>query len=305
MIDWLAAALADHRPGEYPWRDDEPVLEDVVEGDVLVVSDMDGRRPNRMVVALDVEPERRCFFGAFVTNERSLATAEDVELAPDHTGLPCHIAGLAGLKGWIWFVQIRRRLGALTDEALNAVSAGHLGVEDEFLSSHRGVALQDPRSDLRWPALETEAEYVRDFTRDCDDKHNDDDIALPFVDPRLFPVFGNSLDESTAKTLNDLVKATREGRTRGVSPSCVEQLVATLDSRSLMAYRSLLTMRSAAISPPQSLDVRDSVSWLLDLTRADGLAQAPFVKVIGSTGSPVRQLLKHNGQSVEYLYATL
>ena len=305
MTESLAAALEDYRPGEYPWRDDEPVLEDVVEGDVLVVSDMDGRRPNRMVVALDVEPERRCFFGAFVTNERSLASAEDVDLAPDQTGLPYHIAGLAGLKGWIWYVQIRRRLGALTDEALNAVSAGHLGVEDAFQSAHRGVALQAPRSDLRWPALTTEAEYVRDFTWDCDEKHSDDDIALPFVDPRLFPVFGNSLDESTAKALDDLVKATRAGRTRGVSPSCVEQLVATLDGRSLMAYRSLLTMRSAAISPPQSPDGGYSVNWLLDLTRADGLSQAPFVKVIGSTGSPVCQLLENNGRSVEYLYATL
>lgn len=87
MADWLGAALKDYQPVEYPWRDDEPSREDVVEGDFLVVSDMAGSAPNRMVVVLDVEPERRCFFGAFVTNERALpssthANYRDVEMTP-------------------------------------------------------------------------------------------------------------------------------------------------------------------------------------------------------------------------------
>ena len=306
MTDWLVAALGDYRLGEYPWRDDEPIPGDVVEGDVLVVSDMDGRGPNRMMVALDVEPERRCFFGAFVTNERSMATAEDVDLASDHTGLPYRIAGIAGLTGWIWYAQIRRRVGVLTDEALNAMSAGHCGVEDQFQRSHRGIPLQAPRMDLRWPELDAEAHHMRELARDCTDKRWDEDLDLPYVDPRLLPVPGVSCNAFHTETLGILEEATREGRTRGFSPSCVEQVAGTLDCRILRAYPTMFQPRgSITTSPPARGDQDDPGDRLFDLTMADALAGAGFVKMIGADKPSTPMRFDSNGRRYEFLYETV
>ncbi len=307
MADWLGPTLNDYRPVEYPWRDDEPEYGDVVEGDVLVVSEMDALSPNRMVVVMEVEKERRCFFGAFVTNERSLATAEDVYLVPDQTGLPYSIAGLAGLTGWIWYAQIRRRIGVLTDEALKAISAGHCGVEGDFQSSHRGMPLQERVRDLRWPTLETEAEYLRELSRDCKEKHDDDDIALPYVDPRLLSAPGQpSHNGFHTETLCFLEKATREGRTRGFSPSCVEQVAGTLDRRILRAYPTMFQPRGSLItSPPVRRDQDDVADWLLQLTMADALAGAGFVKVIGGDEPSGSVRFDSNGKHYEFLYETV
>ena len=170
--DWLAEALQDHSPATYPWRDDEAAGKEVLEGDVLAVSGMDGLEPSRMVIVLEVEPDRRCFLGTLVTNELASATAEDVKLAPTHTGLPYHIAGLAGMARMLWYVQIRSRLGALSDEALHALilSAGHCGVEDRFQTRHRGIPLQDRRRDLRWAEFDVERERFDTLALDCTEK---------------------------------------------------------------------------------------------------------------------------------------
>lgn len=303
MADWLGAALNEYQPGEYPWRDDEPALDEVTQGDVLVVADMDGRGPNRLVVVLDIDPERRCFHAAFFTNEQSFATAEDVILPTEDSGLPYRIAGQAGLTGWIWYVQVRRRVGALSDEASDAVSAGHCGVDDEFQRAHRGIPLQSQACDLRWPHLEAELEAITELTRDCARKRNDEHITLPFVDPRMLPLPSNAFDTFEAETLDLLVKATQKGRTRGFSPSCVEQVIERLDRRDVLAYRSLLSTGPVTTNPPPRDDrKRDVTEWLLELTKADGLSQAPYVKVIGTHHSPTSQVIEHNGRRAEYLY---
>lgn len=303
MNDWLVEALEYHQLPIYPWRDDDPDLGDVLEGDVLVVSDMDRREPSRMVAVLEVEPERRCFLGALVTNELALATAEDIELAPAHTGLPYHVAGLAGVARWFWHVQIRSRLGALTDEALNALSAGHCGVEDRFHTSHRGVPLQERLWDLRWSFFDVEDEQFQRIAQDCTGKRWDEDIGLPYLDPRLLPAPGDSRNGFHTETLGILEEATREGRTRGFSPSCVEQVAGTLDCRVLRAYPTMFQPTgSMAVSPPLCPDTDDASDWLLELTRADALEQAPFVKMIGADKPSGPKHFDSNGRRYEFLY---
>ena len=306
MTERIATALRDYRHAEYPWRDDDPEPGDVVEGDVLVVSGMDGRGPNRMAVVLDIEREKRCFLGAFFTNEHPLATAEDVDLTPDLAGLPYPIAGLAGLTGWMWYAQIQRRIGVLTDEALNAVSAGHCGVHDEFQAAHRGMPLQERSRDLRWPTLETEGADLREFSQDCREKRHFNDIKLPYVDPRLLPAPGDSPNGFDSHTLDILEKATREDRTRGFSPSCLQSVVGTLDHKFLRAYPALF-QPSGSITPypPARGDRDDLRDWLLELTKADGLAGAGFVKMIGESEPSGHSRFKDNGRCYEFLYETV
>ncbi len=157
-----------------------------MEGDVLVVSAMDGQEPaDRLVIVLDTEPEQQCFHGVLVTNETALAVATDVILEPDHADLPYRIAVTTAAAGWLWYRQVRRRVGVLTEEALGAISAGRYGVEDEFQRSTRGLPLQDRKRDLRWPTLEAEFDHLRSLAEDCTSERLMKGVAPPYADPLL------------------------------------------------------------------------------------------------------------------------
>ena len=291
-------ALAKWQPGTYPWREAGEFL-DIMQGDVVLVGQMDLSDPvRRMVAVLDVDDERRCFLGALVTNELSLAAADDVILAPECTDLPYHVALMTGMAGYMWYVQVDERLGAMSVEALEAALAGYAGVEDNLQRSLRGVPLQDIGRDLRWPALEAEGDCIQGLSRDCGSKRHEEGITLPFVDPRLI---ANPLDEAQVTILVTLEEATKKGRTRGFSPSCLEQTI-LYDSRLLRAFPTMFQPRgSVTISQSVRRD-NDPDDWLLELTMADGLAGAGFVKLIGKDepSGPIR--VNRKGRRSECLY---
>lgn len=298
-----AEALGKWQPGTYPWREAGEFL-DIMQGDIILVGQMDLSDPARRIVAvLDVDHERRCFLGALVTNELSLAAAGDLILSPEVTDLPYHVAVLTGMAGYMWFVQVDERLGAMNVDALEAALAGYTGAEDNLQRSMRGVPLQDKGRDLRWPALEAEVDRIQDLTRDCAMKRYEDGIELAFPDPRLLE---NALDGLHAQLLEILEEATRNGRTRGFSPSCVEQVAGTLDCRVLRAYPTMFRPRgSMAVSPPVRQDADDPGGWLFDRTIADGQAGAGFVKMIGADKPSGPMRLDGNGWRCEFLYETV
>ena len=114
-----------------------------------------------MVLAFDVDSERRSFLGLLVTNEIALAGGADLILDSAETGLPYRTAVMTHVSGRLWNVQIKRRVGVLTDEALDGVSAGRYGVEHEFGRSRRGLPLQNETRDMRWPALRAGLDHIR------------------------------------------------------------------------------------------------------------------------------------------------
>lgn len=302
--DWLVEALRKTCRGTYPWRQ-AGKSSDIMQGDIVLVSEMDlSGHMHRMVVVLDVDPERRCFSGALVSNELSLATADDVILSSDHTGLPYDIAVINQLVGYMWLVQVEELLGALSEEAIDACLAGSVGAENEFQFGHRGIPLQDQIFDLRWPTLESELAALHVLTLDCTANRHKEPVA-PFVDPRLFPVFDNSLDESSIEALNYLVNSTREGTARGLSPSCVESIIGHIDTRIMRAYGDLFSTQLTPISGNRCEPREDHLEQLLELTKVDGLSEAPFVKIIGAYDSPTYETLEYQGRRAEYLYSTV
>lgn len=273
----------------------------------MLVGEMDMREDlHRMVAVFDVDTRRRCFFGALVTNELSLATADDIIVGPDQTGLPYSVAVINQLVGYLWFAQVTERLGALTEEAIDACLAGSVGAEDEFQYCHRGIPLQDRVFDLRWPILESELATWRTLTLDCATKRHGAKIELPYIDPRLLPVYGNFHNGFHAETLSVLEEATRAGRTRGFSPSCAEEVAKTLDSRMLRAYpRMFQPNGSITTSPPTRKDQDDPGDWLFELTMADARAGSGFVKMIGGDDRSEPTRFDSNGRRYEFLYETV
>lgn len=286
MTDRLAEALESHRRAEYPWRDDGPQAEDAVEGDIVVVRSMDGRGPeDLMVLAFEVDPESRSFLGLLITNEVALAGGGDLVLDSEETGLPYRTAVMTHISGRLWTVQIKRRVGVLADEALDAVSAGRYGVEHEFQQSRRGLPLQNETRDMRWPDLRAGLDHMQALAEDCTSKWNQD-TGLPFADPRLLAGSAETSfpDEDAFERM--------VSETRGFSPGCTAWASNNLDDQKLRAYRPLLTSRGRpAASPlpddcPLPLNAAEGTSEsLLRITAADALEEAPFVKIaVGDEG---------------------
>ncbi len=305
LPDWLVEALDGWAPGAYPYRGTKE-FHDLMDGDIVRVGGMDLSEPNRLVAVLEVDVDRRCFLGALITDELNLATAEDLILDSDHTGLPYQVAVMSGLAMHIWFVQVEERLGALSEETLEAAVAGYYGAEDKFLTAHRGIPLQARMMDLRWPEYEREGDQLAALAEDCVTKRGDEDIELPYVDPRLLPVLDGSINGAPFGTLSVLEEAARAGRTRGVSPSCLEQIAQALDRRVLRAFPNIFQpMGQTATSPPARRDEDDQGDWLFKLTIADGLAGAGFVKVIGGDDHSEPTRFDSNGRRYEFLYETV
>ena len=256
-----------------------------------MVGDMDSSGPKRMIMVLSVEPERRCFYGALVTNELSLATADALILEPEETDLPYRIAVLADLAGYFWFVQIDQRLGAINEKILHSIIDVYAGGENEFQYSRRGVPLQYPRWDLRWPKLQAEAQLLRKLEWDCLNKRENDDIIPPVIDPEIVNYLTNG-GISVEKL---------EVSTRGFSPSCIEYYLESLNISILRAYPTLFSPKSFGNKMTVKHANEKKEDWLLRLTKEDGWQIAPFVIIVGN-GTPRYERLRYRGKRVECIY---
>lgn len=293
-VSWLSDILSKRPRVEYPWSESNP--DDVMPGDIVIVGDMDLSKPNRMVVVLDSDIERRCFLGVLVTNELSLATANALILKPEETDLPYAIVVSAGLARYLWFVQVDKRLGAITEEVLEAIVETYAGAENEFQKSRRGVPLQYPSWDLRWPDLEMESQVLRALSQDCTEKRGNDNIHLPYIDPQLL------VDASKREFLlenYDILKS--KIRTRGFSPSCVRETFDTLDRAFIRAYSILLSpqdhLTDLVLEPTTN---GNETERLRKYTREDGLQKAPFVKIVGCDSIEYKR-----NKREEFLYETI
>ena len=307
MPDWLTGALEDHPPAEYPWREETPAPDDVEYGDILVVTSMDGREPSdRMVIVFDLEPERKRFQGLLVTNEPPMADNTDPVLNPKDTGLPYRITVMTHASGWLWYVQIKHRVGYLTDEALDGVIAGYCDGEGEFHRKHRGLALLREPWDMRWPTLLAEAAHIRALAEDCTSKREIESIRAPFVDPRPLAALNGAtfLDEETFQQMTY--------QTRGFSPGCTDWAVKHLDRQQLRAYQPLFAKNgNPAKSPmpngwPLPLNASsEAEEHLLRLTVADALKMDSFVKiaVTGEDGEsqPQYRSIQYGNRQADYI----
>lgn len=302
--DWLERAITESPATPSAWRQEEPT--GVAAGDVVVVGAMDFEVPDRLVIAIDVDSERRCFLAALATNELPLAAADDVILHPEDTDLPYRIAALTRLAGHLWFVQANRQVGALTESAAAAVRAGHAAAENALQRSRRGAPLQDPRHDMRWATLEAEANHMRTLASDCTARRHDPGIGRPFVDPEFLTATRPeaAIGQERFEWLRD--------HTRGFSPSCARWAAEHLSNQKLRAYGPLFDTAGRAAPRPAHPGTPSgalrpaggSGDELLRGTVEDGLQHAPFVRVASATaGDAVLRPFEDRRAEIVYVAA--
>ena len=182
MPDWLAAQLREHHPAEYQYKQEAPSSDDIEEGDVLVVTSTGTQSAEDTMVAVwDVYEEYQCFSGMLVTNETDLATGRDRILKTEETGLPYPIVVVTGTLGLFWYKQIQRRVGSLTNEALDGILSALIDdQEDGFYENRRGLPLLREGQDGRWSDIMSNYKRIQILSDDCQKTLYEQEIRVPF-----------------------------------------------------------------------------------------------------------------------------
>lgn len=296
-------------PQTYSWRQPLPSGEftdnDIIEGDIVAVGAINEDDSARCLVAvLAVDPQRRCFLGALINNEVALATSDDLILAPNDTELPYNVVLMPRIARYLWYVQVDTRVGVLTKEALHAAIASYEGSWNEFQNMRSGIALQGPEHDLRWQTLENQADALYTLAEDCANRRLNRHVGKAIVSPGLVDLLLQPPDANfPAELFSSLALAIRTGKNQGFSPGCLARMADGVHHQFLRAYTPLFAIRA----PITSFDNLDSLShvgeWAMRLTIAEGLEEAPFVRIAGHPERLASVRFHYNGKRAELMAA--
>ena len=139
----------------------------VVRGDIRVVEPlpwMEGRR--RLAVVRRVDPQRDAAEMMLTHPWPELAAGTDVLIASDDSGLPHPLVVECYVRGWVWLLQLRERVGVLTEPLLQAMGDVVVDRDRTVEGVYAGPPLAGP-TDPRWRFKEDEVLEWRMLTDDC------------------------------------------------------------------------------------------------------------------------------------------
>ena len=164
LPDWLLEARV-RNPGNA--LSDESVFPvRLNRGEIRLLESMDGDElPPRVVVITDTDVETGTASVVLVTNEFELATASDVLVLPDESGLPYQAVVETDVVTSVWAVQVATKLGRLSPDLpwLDAVLRGN---SESAPAGRRGLPVLG-RSDSRWAWKESEVLSLQALAAPC------------------------------------------------------------------------------------------------------------------------------------------
>ena len=161
-------ALADRPRTTAETSDSVPAaIEPVARGDVRVVEPlpwMEGRRRLAVVRRIDAEHDSADMMLAHPWPE--LATDTDAVVTSDESGLPHPLVVECYVRGPVWLLQVRKRVGFLPESMLQAIGAAVVDGQPEVEGVRTGLPLAGP-ADARWRFKEDEVLEWSTLTDDC------------------------------------------------------------------------------------------------------------------------------------------
>lgn len=292
-------------------------VEHVERGDIVIVS-KNPSKPCRIVIVLKSNTARRWFQGVLVTNELPLATPDTLILKPKDTDLDYEIAVLAGLAGYMWFVDIDKTVGKINAKEV-------LDELDEIVEKNADAENKNMfQNSLRWPDLERESQVLLDLSQHCTENHDNDKIDLPYLDPQLLVDFSNR--EFLAKNfLLSLCKT--KVKTRGFESWCFDNMLNYIipfrgspdESHLILIKLQESSQNESSQKPdydPEALidsltelmkngNREGQTELLLRRTIEQGLQEAPYVKIAGPDSTKKYARFYESGKLAEVLYETI
>ena len=166
LPDRLSAALSSHRPriGD---PENRPTGREIVQrGDIRKVGQYS--HPNdavRLALVLTVDPGEESAEIVLVHPYVELATETDLVFTPDETRAPYPVAVQTRVRSAVWTLQMRERVGSLSEEDLEEFSRVTVA-DDPFAASPRtGPPLAGP-ADSRWNFKQQEVKALNQLAAD-------------------------------------------------------------------------------------------------------------------------------------------
>ena len=139
----------------------------VARGDIRVIEPlprMEGRR--RLAVVRRIDAEHNSAEMMLTHTWPELATDTDAVIASRDSGLPHPLVVECYVRGPVWLLQVRERVGFLPESALQAIGAAVVDGQPAVEGTQTGVPLAGP-SDPRWRFKEDEVLEWNTLTNDC------------------------------------------------------------------------------------------------------------------------------------------
>ena len=170
----------------------------VARGDIRVIEPlpwMEGRKRLAVVRSVDTQGDAAEMMLAHPWPE--LATDTDAVIASDDSGLPHPLVVECYVRGPVWLLQLRERVGILTESLLKAIGDVVVDGDRTVNEVHAGPPLAGP-TDPRWHFKEDEVLEWRTLTDDCTAALLEDDDLWLLEPERLHPqTYGETSDPST------------------------------------------------------------------------------------------------------------
>ncbi len=170
----------------------------IARGDIRLVKPlpwMGGRR--RLAVVRRVDAQRDVAEMMLAHPWPELATDTDAVIASDDSDLPHPLVVECYVRGPIWLLQLRERVGALTESVLQAIGDIVVDRDRTVEGAYAGLPLAGP-TDPRWHFKEDEVAEWGTLTDDCTAALLDDDDPWLLEPERLHPqTYGESPEPAT------------------------------------------------------------------------------------------------------------
>ena len=221
----------------------------VARGDIRVIEPLpwtEGRRRLAVVRRIHAEHDSADVMLAHAWSE--LATDTDAVIPGTDSGLPYPLVVECYVRGTVWLLQVRQRVGVLDERILEAVGRAVVDGEPAVEGVQTGLPLAGP-ADPRWRFKEDESAELRALTRDCATALLDDGQPWLVEPEQLSPT------------------------THGAAEAGPDPAAAFRNDQSLEATVHLLATRSVAVDF-RSLDPATLVpeGWIEHLGRDVGLS---------------------------------
>ena len=166
LPDRLSAALSSRQPTAVALEHRSEGRKVVQRGDIRRVEPcFEPEGAVRLALVLDVDSDENSVEIVLVHPYAELATEADLVFSPDETGMPYPVVVQTRVRSAVWTLQMRERVGRLSEEALKEF--GQVTVADDpFAASPRtGPPLAGP-ADSRWAFKRLEIKTLNSLAAD-------------------------------------------------------------------------------------------------------------------------------------------
>lgn len=166
---------------------------DLVGGIFRAVSMDHDQRPG-IVAVVDADEASRSATVVLLTAEVEMGGDRDLLLTPAETGLGYEVIAQAEIAGYVWLVQLERKLGALDSALVQQLLELQNAEPDALEPDLRAGPPIVSRRDVRWSFKSAELARLQDLTGPCTSQLIDGEPRAS-IDPFAFPSPAEGIDK--------------------------------------------------------------------------------------------------------------